>query len=165
MQKNWKKLHFFHQAFTILNYLVTCIKQPIESHDKWLSAHLYRLNATWETIHLRFLLTVVSLLSIAQYSPKSTRFQPFHVMKVGNFRTEKQQAGVRVLINRQHFKTGVLEIPIRESLLSNITLSPPIRSLLYAIPPSLPPPPLSLHSGASYYNESPSLSGTLVTRR
>lgn len=85
------------------------------------------VDLTWETIHLRFLLTVVSLLSIAQYSPEtSTGFQPFHVTKVGNFHTEKQQApGIRVLINRQRFKTGILEIPIRESLfaLTPFTLS------------------------------------------
>lgn len=56
----------------------------------------------------------------------STGFHPFHVTKVGNFRIEKQQApGIRVLINRQHFKTGVLEIPIRESLFSHAFHIPP----------------------------------------
>lgn len=62
-----------------------------------------------------------------------------------------------MLINRQHFKTGILERYENRFSLTPFIYRLPTHSLLYAIPPS-PSPPSSLHSGASYYNDSPSLS-------
>lgn len=133
-EKNWKKLYFFHQAFTIGN----SYKLTYRVAWQMTFGSIY-VDLMWETIHLRFLLTVVRLLSIAQYSRRkaSTGFQPFHVTKVGNFRTEKQQAlDIRVLINRQHFKTGVLEIPIRESFLSHAFHIPPSYPFSFVCNPS-----------------------------
>lgn len=127
-----------------------------------------RLTRRGRSIHLRILLPAVSLLNITQYSSKtSISTFPRHKSYGLTHQETETAPSIWVLINRRHFKTAYSKYRFRVASLSRFpcTRTVPLPSSVLFCMQSPPPRLLPFRSGVSYYNDFPSLSGILVTRR